>query len=238
MNTIDKPTTLDLVYAQWWREALAYAFDTKKLSQTKIAEMMGISRPSLSKAKNGPGGPRGRKITAREVAELSRISGYPQPTQLPVANEEVMTDLVGLKMAVAAGIWREESKAVYSGTINVRELHEPAFDGLKQYGRLIEDFHADLYAPKGFYVICVDYSDARLTLNVGQIVIVERFQNADHTPLVEVTVREVTRRDGKWYLDPLCSDPDALKPIEYDGDTDTLRISDLVIGAWRPRQRV
>lgn len=239
MSTDDTPTVaLEELYAEWLAKALQFAKDEKGLSHTAVGKLTGINRTSLSKAKLGPRTEGGRALKAPEVALISQVTGYPEPTHLPVANVEIMTDLIGLKMAVAAGIWREGSKTVVSGTLKVRELYEPAYEGLKQYGRLLEDSHADLYAPKGFYVICVDYSDANLALNDGQIVVVERLQHANSTPLIEVTVREVVRREGKWILDPLCSAPDLLEPIEYAGQTDTLRITDLVIGAWRPSQRV
>lgn len=234
MSKSDTPTALEELYAVWLGKALQYALDEKRMSQSEVSRRTGINRTSLSKAKLGS---HRRALKAWEVALISQVTGYPEPTHLPIASDEIMADLIGLKMAVAAGIWREGSNAVYSGTLKVRELHEPAYDGLKQYGRLIEDSHADLYAPKGFYVICVDYSDANLALNDGQIVVVERLQLVGGTPVIETTVREVARREGKWHLDPLSSDPDKLQPIEYGGPTETLRITDLVIGAWRPAQR-
>lgn len=239
MNTQTPPEPADELITKWLRDALAHAKRNGK-NQVRVASEARINRTSLSKALKGERAKGGRKITAPEVMRISQVTGFPWAGNLPLADVGIMTDFIMLKMPAAAGIWREEGKVVSYGSLKVREFYEPAYEGLEQYARLVEDTHADLFAPSGFHVICVDYSDANTSRKDGDIVIVERLrENIEGPNLVEVTIRELNRRDGKWFLDSLCSDPDRFKPIPYDGDTNSIRISGLVLGAYRPaRARV
>lgn len=232
MNTVSPPKSLADAWARWVTEALAFAKDRKGLGRDEVAAMLPtIDGSGLSKIQKG-----GRKLTAPEVTEISRATGYPVPVELVVVTADIMTEFIPLQASVAAGIWREGSKPVPTSMLRVREIYEPAYAGLRQHGRLLLDNHADLYAPKGFYVICVDYHTAKSALNDGDIVVVQRLQPIPGDSLIEETVRAITRRDGAWYLDPL-TESGQVEPISYSGETDTLRIVDLVIAAYKPSPR-
>lgn len=233
MNTHHTPESLDDAYAEWLREALAYAND-RGISQSKVSTLTGINRTSLSKAKRGPRDRAGRALKAREVALISRVTGYGIPTQLQVALERVMTDFLKLKMPAASGLWREVSKAVSPWTLEVGQFHYPAYEGIEQYARLVENDHADKFVPKGFYVICINYQEAKASLNDGDVVVVERLKEIDGKTLIETTIRRLTLRKGKWTLDTLGSGDDAGEPIPYTGDTNKTRICDLVLGIYKP----
>lgn len=232
MNTHSQPKSLKDAWAKWVAEALAHAKRTRGLTRDGVAALLSsIDGPGLSKLKAG-----GRELTAPEVTELSRITGFPPPVDLIVVSVDIMTDFIPLRTGVAAGIWREESISLSASPLRVHEFFEPAYSGLKQHARLVEDNHADLYAPKGFYVICVDFKQAKTSLNDGDIVIIERFRMVDDAALIESLIKEVCRRDGEWFLDPL-SNSAQIDPIPYAGDSDTVRICDLVLAAYRPSPR-
>ncbi len=227
MNTDAKPRTLKEAWAAWVHAALDYAA-SQGLTLEKVAERMStVDRAGLSKMRYG-----GRGISGPEVTELSRATGFQPPVDLVVANVDIMTDFIPLKPGVATGVWREESKAVSVSPLRVREFLDPAYAGLKQDARLIEDNHADLYAGKGFYVICVDYHAARPSPNDGDIVVIERLRAIDGTTLIETSIREIVRRGGEWFLNSLSSSRS--DSIPYSGDTETLRICALVLAAYKP----
>ena len=230
MNTDAKPRSLKEAWAAWVHEALDYAA-SRGLTLGKVAEQMTtVDRAGLSKMRYG-----GRGVSGPEVTELSRATGFQPPVDLVVANVEIMTDFIPQRPGVATGIWREESNTVSVSPLRVREFLDPVYSGLKQDARLIEDNHADLYANKGFYVICVDYHDARTAPNDGDIVVIERLRPFDGSNLIETSIREVARRDGKLFLNSLSSTRS--DSIPYNGDTETLRISALVLAAYKPSPR-
>jgi len=234
MNTPNEPKSLAAAWAKWVKDALRHAKKTRGLTRNKVAALISsVDGSGLSKLTGG-----GRELSATEVTEIARATGFPPPVDLVLVDVDIMTDFIPLKTGVAAGIWREESIAVSASPLRVHEFFEPAYAGLKQHARLIEDSHADLYAPKGFYVICVDYNQAKTSLNDGNIVVIERLRpgnGSDH--LIESLIKEIARRDGEWFLDSLAINSAQIEPIPYSGDTDTLRIRDLVLAAYRPSPR-
>ena len=232
MNTVSPPRSLVEAWAKWVAAALQFAKDNAGLKRDDVAARLStIDGSGLSKIVKG-----GRKLTAPEVTEISLATGYPMPVELGVVSIDIMTEFVPLQASVSAGIWREESKPVPTSMLRVREIYEPAYAGLKQHGRLLLDNHADLYAPKGFYVICVEYHAAKTALNDGDVVVIQRLQPIPGDNLIEETVRSIARRDGEWFLDPL-TESGEVEPIPYAGETDTLRIVDLVIAAYKPSPR-
>jgi hypothetical protein len=237
MNT-QSLSALEAEYAQWLKQALAYAKQHKGLTRDQIAELAEINPTSLSKAKNGRVGAKGRALSGGEVTKLSRVTGYALPPHLIVENETVVYDALRLKLNLAAGVWREESKAVSTSQIRVRVAYDPAYESMDRYARLLDDDHAIQYAPKGFYLICVDYRDARKTKIDGDIVVVERRQPGGSGNLSEITVKELRLRQGQWYLDSLAAEGHTEEPILYSDNSRTLRILDLVISAYKSGTRM
>lgn len=237
MNT---PTlsALEADYAKWLSDALAYAKKHKGLTRNQVAELTGINPTSLSKAKRGRVGSLGRGLQGSEVTKLSRVTGFPLPPHLIIENETVVYDAIKLKLNLAAGVWREESKAVSTSQIRVRVAYDPSYEGMERYARLLDDDHAIQYAPKGFYLVCVDYREARKTRVDGDIVVVERRQPGGMGNLSEITVRELRLRQGQWFLDSLAADGVAEEPILYPENSRSIRILDLVISAYKPGMRM
>jgi len=237
MNT-QSLSALEAEYAEWLKKALDYAKDVKGLTRDQVAEQSEINPTSLSKAKNGRVGAKGRALSGPEVTKLSRVTGYPLPPHLIVENETIVYDALKLKLNLAAGVWREESKAVSTSQIRVRIAYDPAYEGMDRFARLLDDDHAIQYAPKGFYLVCVDYRDARKTKIDGDIVVIERRQPGGAGNLSDITVRELRLRQGQWFLDSLAAEDSIEEPILYTDNSRTLRILDLVISAYRPGTRM
>jgi hypothetical protein len=233
----ESPSSLDEIYLKYVREALAHARNTG-IRRKEIADALGIQPTSVSKLKHGRGVNKGRGLRAAEVAILSRVTKYPLPPNFPVALSNSMKDFIRLVQPAASGVWREASKMPVSAQLRIRPIEEPAYIDLDQYGRLIEDDHADDFASKGNYVICVDYTAANRPRNHGRIVGVESLRKAGNETLLEYTIRQFQYRGGRWYLASVSKSGDIFEPFPYEGDTEDMRIVDLVIGSYRPAPSV
>lgn len=234
MNSkFETPSSLDELYLKYVREALDYA-RANGIRRKEIADALGIPPTSVSKLRHGRGLNKGRGLRAPEVAILSRVTKYPLPPNFPVALSSSMKDFIKLMQPAAAGVWREGGRMLASAQLRIRPVEEPTYIDLEQYGRLLEDDHADAFASKGNYVICVDYTSANRPRNHGRIVGVESIRKSGKETLLEYTVRQLEYREGRWYLTSVSRTPDTLAPIPYDGDTDEMRVVDLIIGTYRP----
>jgi SOS-response transcriptional repressor LexA len=112
----------------------------------------------------------------------------------------------------------------------IQVASDPRFPHAKQYALLIVGDSMNKKLDDGSYATCVRWSETGLSQQPGMLLHVERRQGH----LVEVTVKCLARRDGKYFLDPMSTNP-AHKPIALDGDGGTeIEIMGLVTGSWKP----
>lgn len=221
----DEPTSISAErrrIAAWLRQVQKQS----ELNDTELGKLMGVSRFAFNRAKLGK-----REVKQHEVTNLSRALQVAPPGHLTLAKEKPTVTLLYLHNSVAAGVWREENTMPVQ-KLQVYEVHQPEFDGLEKFLRMVEDDHANLYCPRGFYIVCVNYSDARETPLHNDKVVVEvmRPSGLGHNKAAsERTIRQIVKKHGRWVLQSLSSSPSNFPDIPYAGDTDEIRICDLII---------
>jgi SOS-response transcriptional repressor LexA len=114
---------------------------------------------------------------------------------------------------------------------------DPRYPYAQQYALKVVGNSMDLDYPDGSIVTCVNFADTGLALGdalVGQILHVERHRAGGH--LVEMTLKLLENRKGKFYLAPHSSDPkyQAFPVNDKTADTETI-VRGMVLGGWTPR---
>lgn len=145
-------------------------------------------------------------------------------------------ELAGLPVLgnIQAGAWLETSFIDSEGEPElIPAARDPRFPRARQYAlRVVGDSMSEIY-PDGSYVTCADFADSGLRIAPGQIVHVERHRS--HGQMVEITLKEVGRRDGGGFmLIPRSSNP-IHQPIVFSGREDDVIIKGVVTGGWTPR---
>lgn len=146
-------------------------------------------------------------------------------------------ELEGLPLLgnIQAGAWVEAVQAPEgAGMEMVQVVRDPRFPHARQYALRVVGDSMDLEYPDGSVVTCVSFGDSGLALTEGMIVHVERHRAAGQ--LVEITLKQVQRRNGKIVLVPRSSNARHLPfGLESDdGETDVI-CKGVVLGGWSPR---
>jgi transcriptional regulator with XRE-family HTH domain len=226
-----KPTTSSEfreLFAAWIR----HHAKEKGLSDGSIAEALGVSRPSFNKLKNGK-----RTAKHEEAAKLSQLFSADPPTQLKLAPQHPVRKLVSLRQNVVANVWRRNEVIMPTGLLSVLQFPNEKYDNCDQFAHYVEDEHANGYVPKNFYVICVNYSEARSAPLHGDMVVIERYRT--FTPeeggdLTETTIRRLAKRGDRWLLESVSTDRARYPDIAYGGDAPHLKILGLIIARYAP----
>jgi SOS-response transcriptional repressor LexA len=112
----------------------------------------------------------------------------------------------------------------------IQVARDPRYPHAKQYALLIVGDSMNKKLDDGSYATCVRWAETGLLPQPGMLLHVERRQGH----LVEVTVKCLAIRDGKYFFDPMSTNP-LHKPIALDGDAGTeIEIVGLVTGSWKP----
>jgi predicted XRE-type DNA-binding protein len=205
---------------------------TQGLKDAALAKALGVSQSSFNKLKNGK-----RIAKLEEAAILSHLFSAELPTHLKLATQHPVRKLISLRQNVASNVWRRKESIMPTAQLSVSQFPNEKYDDLEQFAHLVEDEHANGYVLKNFYVICVNYSDARSAPSHGDMVVVERtrpFPPEEGGDLVETFVRRLARRGDRWLLESVSSDHSRHPDIPYSGDTPNLRISGLIIARYAP----
>lgn len=213
-----------------WISKFAEASD---LTDDAIAAKIGLKRDQFNKLKNGH-----RNALWQEVVLLAQVFKTEAPANLSLESGTPVSKFISLRNSVAIGVWREEDKLMaFSGRLEVELLPSPAFRGLDHYGRRVDDGHADLFVSMGYYVICVDYHSARKALNHGDYVVIQRNRgdlSENGKAVSEISIRRLMREGDRWMLEALCSTPGIVSDLDYDADTDDVRICELIVNRIGP----
>lgn len=213
-----------------WMRRLA---DLSGKNDEEIAAAIGLSRDAFNKLKNGK-----RNALWHEVVSLAHFFAVEPPTNLSLETTVSVRQLMMLRKSVANGIWREESQDMITpAELQAEILPSTGFQDLEHFARRVDDGHADIFVPMGFYVVCVNYKDARTAPNHGDYVVVQRRRpdtSSDGKSMVELSVRRLERHNKQWRLKGLCSIPGIVSDIDYVEDTDELALLDLVVNRIGP----
>ena len=202
------------------------------LSDAALAETLGVSQPSINKLKNG-----NRTAKFEEAAILSQTFSAELPTHLKLATQEPVRKVIGLRQNVAANVWRRNEITMSTAQLSVSQFSNEKYDELEQFAHLVEDEHANGYVLKNFYVLCVNYSEARSAPLHGDMVVIER--NRSFTPeeggdVVEASIRKLVKKGERWTLEAANPDRSRFPDIAYVADASGIKITGLIIGRYAP----
>ncbi len=223
-----KLTEFRRLFASW----VQHHAKANGLSDATLAEALGISQPSFNKLKNG-----NRTAKFEEAAILSHIFSAELPTHLKLATQEPVRKVIALRQNVAANVWRRNEPTMSTEQLSVSQFSNEKYDGLEQFAHLVEDEHASGYVPKNFYVICVNYFDAREAPVHGDMVVIERvrpFTPEEGGDLVETSIRRLVKKGDRWTLESANPDRSRYPDIAYAENAPDIKISELIIGRYAP----
>jgi predicted XRE-type DNA-binding protein len=223
-----KLTEFRRLFAAW----VQHHAKTNGLSDATLAESLGISQPSFNKLKNG-----NRTAKFEEAAILSHIFSAELPTHLKLATQEPVRKVIALRQNAAANVWRRIEPSMSTAQLSVSQFSNEKYNHLEQFSHFVEDEHANGYVPKNFYVICVNYFDAREALVQGDMVLVERtrsFTPAEGGDLVETSIRRLVRKGDGWTLEAINPDRERYPDIAYAEDAPGIKITGLITGRYAP----
>lgn len=199
----------------------------------QIADAIGMSRDQFNKLKNGK-----RNAIWHEVVTLAHFFAVDPPTNLSLETMVSVRQPMILRKSVANGIWREESQDMITpAVLHADIIPSTGFQDLQHFARRVDDGHADIFVPMGFYVVCVNYKEARTAPNHGDYVVVQRRRldiSSDGKSMAELSVRRLERHNKQWRLKGLCSTPGVVSDLDYAGDTESLTVLDLVVNRIGP----
>ena len=211
----------------------------RKLTQTALAKLAGISQPILVDLESG------KQTTSRKLPAIAKAlncklaeldPAYEREYVSPPAPIQKKARIVGMTQA---GVWTEieefEDESFSDADVPIQPglwAHLPQFS----YFVRGKSMDLDRICDRDF-IICVKYFDARQSLQSGDIVVVERQKNS----AVERTVKRMEVSGKTVKLISNSSDARFAKPIivninkdMHDGDGSEVRIIALVIGRWAP----
>jgi len=169
---------------------------SRKLSQEKLAQMIGTTNQQIGKLERGD-----RRLSDRWIYPLAEALGV-APSDLLENPEPAKVTLVG---TVAAGKWQSADDVPPPVNMTGVPLSKHLNLSIPRYGyRVVGESMNELY-PDGSIVIAIDNIQANHDPQPGDRVIVRR-RRLDGT--VEFTVKELKVDDdgGKWLI-PRSSDP-------------------------------
>ncbi|MCP5081099.1 MAG: helix-turn-helix domain-containing protein [Alphaproteobacteria bacterium] len=164
------------------REWLKKGFKKPGKSQTGLAKVLGVDQSVVSKMASGV-----RKISAQELFKIARYLDEPIPAsedaQQRARNRIELGKSLGGPILnrgrVAAGVWREPA------TLNQEEPEpapiprDPRYPHIEQYALEVEGESVNKIAQNGWTVVCVSYWQARRDMVDGDLIHVERKNEAD-----------------------------------------------------------
>ena len=196
------------------------------LTNTKAAEMMGISQPRLALWLSGRNEPSQEHI--KKFCDLFNTT----PNYLMYGESE--TNTIPVIGYVQAGLWQEAHQWNVSDFKPIYMPVDDRFAGKRIFALEIRGNSMNLLYPAGSCVVCVsaeDYADVVGSIESGKKVVVQRKNPFDNT--IEATVKEYVKNEFGTYLMPHSTDP-SFTPIRTDdGSAGEVKITAVVIGSFR-----
>ena len=183
-------------------------------SAAAAAKAMDIPYSSYVSKENGQTG-----VRADDAARFAKkfkgsldwlLSGEGSPRTTAGADNSTAVQPVGEGLPVIgkvqAGYWFDTSVVDEDPEPeHIPVMRNARYARARQYALRVVGTSMNLVVEDGNYVTCVDFAESGLELSPGQIVHVDRHR--DGGQLVETTIKQVERREGRWFLVPRSSDP-------------------------------
>lgn len=199
----------------------------RKLSQARLAELVGVEQPTIQRWETGK-----RMPDLDNLDALAKALGV---TPGSLLDGDVLTSIgptLFIKGEVAAGVWRaaaewpESDWQTFTGRSDVAASVEHRF-GL----RLVGD-SMDLLYPPGSVIECVSVFGKAEAVPGKRVVIVRKNDRQEY----EATVKELVEQDGRLWAVPRSSNL-SHRPIDLSADEPGIletRIVAVVVASIRP----
>lgn len=199
----------------------------RKLSQQKLAELVGTSQPQIKRLESGD-----RQLTVNWAERLAPHLGV-DPQELLFADSPIMARVVMAPVlgVIQAGHWVEATAEESPGRMPIVDTGGYAEKDL--YVLQVRGDSMDLFVRDGGYVVCVSVFALSQPFRTGMVVHVERRRFDGQ--MVETTLKEIQMVGSKMTLTPRSSNA-SHKPIAMDGgeDGEEIEIRGLVLGRYDP----
>lgn len=207
-------------------DTLKNIIKSKGLNQVSACKLLGVSVPCLNQWIHGK-----RSPSIKDINNICEVFGV-EPNYLMTGQIETYTiPVIG---HVQAGLWQE---AVQWEQTDFKPIYIPTdekFKGKRIYALEVRGESMNLIYPPGSCVVCVsaeDYVDVAGEIVSGKKVIVERKNPLDST--IEATVKQYVKNEYGTFLMPQSSDPSFTPLRTDDGSCGEVKITGVVIGAYR-----
>ena len=211
----------------------------KELGKTKrsLAHFLGVQEPTISQVLEGS-----RQVKVAEVPKLAKflnLATHDVIQALVDSANDIQAPQLGVSVrgAVQAGVWADAYEWEEDDRYIVPAPRTSPFPGVELFGLEVKGDSMDLEYPEGSVVVCAPLVQTEHEPVNGAHVVVERW-NAQGE--VEATVKELAvDPDGNKWLTARSSNPAFSGPIQLNGaDTDTVKITAVVVGGYTPREKV
>ncbi|WP_245492213.1 LexA family transcriptional regulator [Mesorhizobium sp. M4A.F.Ca.ET.020.02.1.1] len=199
--------------------------DAKGLSQSELADRLGMHVTNLNKIERGKSSPAMARY--EQIAAELGVS----VAQLFAESPDLGTRSVTVKGFVQAGHWAETWEWGDDDQYQVPIEDDPALRPFMLHAAETRGPSMNKRYPERTVLVFTDIIETGAALELGKRYIVER-ERADG--MREATVKTLWRDDaGKIWLLPESDDPRFQQPIPIEGnEDDTVRVIGRVVGSW------
>lgn len=205
----------------------------KKLTQDRLAEIVGCSKQQIVKLERGE-----RGLSQRWMEKIAGALGVGAHMLLPMpANLDVMvTTRVIVCGAVQAGHYKEAIEWPLADHYAIEVPVSGAYRGCAVFGVRVDGPSMNLEFPEGAVAVCVRVADlgANYVPESSRFYVVYRVDAADR---IEATIKQFRLdADGQGWLWPRSSHPDHQSPIRITGQNgERVTLHARVIGSYTPK---
>lgn len=228
----------------------------KDCTYEKLADELKITRSAVGQWAAGKAAPKQENLVA--IAKWAGVNFNWLATGAGKIHEQKSNDsssyrvrIVRVQGEVQAGVWYPETPINFYNVDGDPSLDkykpgwavdDPEYADLRQFALRIVGNSINKLAPDGHFAVCVNYDDARSSIQDGDVVVVEQRRAG----LTEATIKIARGSAGKWELWPHSTDIEHQKPIKLNAkdnrdleqkDTE-VEVVALVIGFYGPQGKV
>ncbi|MSO55016.1 MAG: LexA family transcriptional regulator [Rhodospirillales bacterium] len=208
-------------------ERLRAARRNARLSQARLADLLGISQPTVSEWEKGVHYPSRKRMEA-----IARITATTvEWLEFGLGGET--SGRVSVVGVVRAGDWREALELPSDEWVAVDVPADPRFPIAPRFALKVDGASMNNIFPAGSIVICVKFMDLDRQPRDKEYVVVRRRRTDG---LMEATVKQYVLHGDKPWLWPRSTDPAFQQPLDVKshGEDDEVVIDALVVGCYQP----
>lgn len=213
-------------------ERIRLARKRKKLSQTKLAELVGVSQATVADWERGETMPGRHRIP--KLSEVLQVAAEWLELGLSAQQRSISTAIIPVIGQVQAGAWVESMEWPNDQWQQISVPPDERYPDFKRYGLKVAGPSMDQVLAPGSIAICIRLGDLARMPRPGEYVVVQRTRPDG---LTEATIKEfLPDQAGNVWLWPRSNHPDHKTPIrlEPNGEDNSVEVIAVVVGAYRP----